>query len=338
MYVYLKHIHNSALRGRDLVKHILTFSRKEDSELTIVQFHQAIKEVLELIKPTMPSNIKIRSNIDKNSGGVMADLAQIHQIFINLCINAEHAMRKEGGTLEVNLESVRLDARISATHNGLEEGDYLKLSVSDTGHGMSKKVMEQIFQPFFSTKIAEEGTGLGLATVHGIVSSLGGDIIAKSEPEMGTTFVVYLPEIKNIVTEKKPHSIEIPGGSERILYVDDEEDIVGSVQEMLENLGYEVITKTNSLEALEIFKNDPQKFDLVITDQTMPDMTGDVLARKILQIRPEIPVTLCTGFSHTITAEKAKALGIQEFIMKPFVTTHFANTVRKVLDQNKKNK
>ena len=335
-YAYLKHILNSALRGRDLVKHILSFSRKKESELTIVQLPQAVKEVLELIKPTMPSTIKIRSNIDANSGGVMADLAQIHQIFINLCINAEHAMRKKGGVLGVNLESVHIDARFSAIHFHLKEGDYLKLTVSDTGHGMSKKVIKQIFKPFFSTKISEEGTGLGLATVHGIVLGLGGDIIVNSELGIGATFVVYLPEIKDIVTEKKTKYLTIPRGNERILFVDDEEDIVRGVQEMLENLGYEVITTTSSFEALEIFKKGPQKFDLVITDQTMPNMTGDVLARKLMQIRSEIPVILCTGFTHKITEKKANAIGIQEFIMKPFVTTHFANIVRKVLDQNKK--
>lgn len=332
-YASLNQVLDSALRGRELVKYILTFSRKTEQEVKLVQLPKAIKEVLKLIKPTIPSTIEICQNIDKNSGWVMADLAQIQQIFLNLCINAEHAMREKGGVLGVSLESVHINAGFNAIPTHLKEGAYLKLSVSDTGHGMSKEITEQIFKPFFTTKSAGEGTGLGLATVHGIVLSLEGGIIVNSELGKGSTFVVYLPKTKNALTKKSQKSIPIPRGNERILFVDDEEDLVSLGKKMLEGLGYSVVTKTNSMAALECFRTDPQLFDIVITDQTMPGMTGDVLARELMKLRPEIPVILYTGFSHTITPEKAKSIGIREFIMKPFLTSEIASTLRKVLDQ-----
>lgn len=332
-YTSLNQVLNSALRGRELVKHILTFSRKTEQEVKLVQLPKAIKEMLKLIKPTIPSTIEICQNIDKNSGWVMADLAQIQQLFLNLCINAEHAMREKGGVLRVSLESVHINAGFSTIPTHLKEGAYLKLTVSDTGHGMSKEITEQISKPFFTTKSAGEGTGLGLATVHGILLSLEGGIIVNSELGKGSTFVVYLPKTKNALTKKSQKSIPIPRGNERILFVDDEEDLVSLGKKVLEGLGYSVVTKTNSLAALECFRTDPQLFDLVITDQTMPGMTGDVLASELMKLRPEIPVILYTGFSHTITPEKAKSIGILEFIMKPFLTSEIASTLRNVLDQ-----
>jgi CheY-like chemotaxis protein len=200
---------------------------------------------------------------------------------------------------------------------------------------MSKAIMDRIFDPFFTTKGVGEGTGMGLATVHGIVLSHGGEIIVQSELKKGTTFHIYLPKSKDIEIQKKPQSTEILGGNERILFVDDEEDIVEYGKRLLESLGYEVVAKTNSLEALEIFKKNPQKFDIVITDQAMLNMAGDVLAKELMKIRPEIPVILCTGYSHTITAEKAISIGIREFLMKPFADGEIARTVRRILDQNK---
>ncbi len=334
-YADLKHVLDSGYRARDLVKQILTFSRQTEEEFINIQFSQAIKEALKLIRSTIPSTIEIRQNLDENSGTIKGDLTQIHQMIMNLCINAEHAMRKRGGVLEVNVESVHVDAAFANKHTYLKEGGYAKLTISDTGHGMNQAIMERIFDPFFTTKDVGKGTGMGLATVHGIVLSHGGEIIVQSELEKGTTFHIYLPKSEDIETQKKPQSKEILGGNERILFVDDEEGIVEYVKRLLESLGYEVVAKTNSLEALETFRKNPQKFDLVITDQAMLNMTGDVLAKELMQIRPEIPVILCTGYSHTITAEKAIAIGIREFLMKPFIDGDLARTVRKILDQNK---
>ena len=334
-YADLRHVLDSGFRARDLVKQILTFSRQTKEEFINIQLSQAIKEALKLIRSTIPSTIEIRQNLDENSGTIKGDLTQIHQMIMNLCINAEHAMRKRGGVLEVNVESVHVDVDFANKHTYLKEGAYAKLTISDTGHGMNQATMERIFDPFFTTKGVGEGTGMGLATVHGIVLSHDGEIIVQSELEKGTTFHIYLPKSEDIETQKKPQSKAIIGGNERILFVDDEEGIVGYVKRLLESLGYEVVAKTNSLEALETFRKNPQKFDLVITDQAMLNMTGHVLAKELMQIRPEIPVILCTGYSHTITAEKAIAIGIREFLMKPFIDGDLARTVRRILDQNK---
>jgi len=335
-YINLKNVLNSGLRAKDLVNQILTFSRKvEQKDSAIIPFASTIRKELKLIRQIIPSTIEIRQNLDENSVAVKGDLAQIQQMIMNLCINAEHAMREKGGVLEVNLKSVHLDAHFAKSHPSLKEGDYAKLSIRDTGHGMSPSTMERIFDPFYTTKIVGEGTGMGLSSVHGIVSGHEGEIMVQSELGKGTTFDIYLPKLKNIATKEKPQSLDFPGGNENILLVDDEEILVRFGQRLLEGLGYEVVSKTSSIEALEIFKKYPQKFDLVITDQTMPNMTGDVLARELMKIRPEIPVILCTGFSNTISKGEAQTLGIREFIMKPFVKHDMAQLVRKVLDQEK---
>jgi PAS domain S-box-containing protein len=331
-----KQILDSGLRARDLVKQILTFSLQGEHTLSAISLVPIMREALKFMRSSLPTNIEIRQNFDDESGTIKGDITQIHQIIMNLCVNAEHAMRPKGGVLEVNLEYVHLDSSFCAIHFRLNKGDYFKLKVSDTGHGMSKEIMDRIFDPFFTTKGVGEGTGMGLSTVHGIVLNHGGDIIVDSELGKGTTFNIYFPKSGDIEIAEKTESLTIPRGSERILFVDDEESVAKFGQDMLWDLGYKVLTKTNSLEALEIFKKDPHKFDLVITDQTMPIMTGEVLAKKLMQIRPEIPVILCTGFSHTITAKEALSMGIREFIMKPFINHDIAQLVRKVLDQDKK--
>ncbi len=332
----LKIVLNSGLRARDLVKQILTFSRQTEQELTSFHLSSAIKEALKLISSILPSTIEIRQNLDENSCAIKGNLTQIHQMMMNLCINAEHAMREKGGTLEIKLESVHLDTKFSAIHFRLKKGNYAKLTVSDTGHGMSEKIKERIFEPFFTTKGIGEGSGMGLSTVHGVVLSHGGDIMVNSELEKGTTFDIYLPTVEIGKTKEKPQPSAISRGNERILFVDDEEVIARGGKDMLGSLGYKVVAKTKSQEALETFKSDPNNFDLVITDQTMPNITGDVLAREILRIRPEIPVIICTGFSRAITAENAKAIGIRKIIMKPYVYSNVAQIIRKVLDQDKK--
>jgi CheY-like chemotaxis protein len=262
----------------------------------------------------------------------MSDPTQIHQLMMNLCTNAAHAMDETGGVLSVSLHKDNIDAEI-ASDLDVSPGPYLKLTVSDTGHGMTPEVMNRIFEPYFTTKELGRGTGLGLSVVHGIVKSHGGAIICKSVPGEGTTFDIYLPEL--VLGTKALESTKeesLPRGTERILYIDDEPALANLVEKMLSKLGYGITTMTSSLEALDLFKTRPETFDLVITDMTMPVMTGDKLAEKLMEIRPDIPVILCTGYSEHISSESAKTIGIREYIMKPLQKKLLAETVRKVLD------
>jgi CheY-like chemotaxis protein/anti-sigma regulatory factor (Ser/Thr protein kinase) len=251
---------------------------------------------------------------------------------MNLCVNAGHAMREKGGLLDVSLVNVELDSDYTDNHPDLKPGPYLNLTVSDTGNGMHPEVLERIFNPFFTTKEKEEGTGMGLAVVHGIAKSHGGTITVYSEPEKGSVFNVFLPVIKERLELEKRLDKPIPKGTECILFIDDEEALVDVGKRILESLGYEVVTRTSSIEALELFKAQSDKFDLVITDLTMPKMTGDELAVKLLRIKPDIPIVLCTGFSAMIDEEKAKAMGMRAFVFKPILIRDIAETIRKVLD------
>ena len=251
---------------------------------------------------------------------------------LNLVTNAAHAMREEGGTLKVSLVQEDLDSETAAQYTGLNPGSYLKLTVGDTGSGIDDETMERIFEPYFTTKAPGEGTGMGLAVIHGIVKNYGGDITVESESGKGATFNVYLPRIEADVPPVAEASDQLPKGSERIIFVDDEKGAVDAIQPMLENLGYNVTPRTSSIEALEAFRNNPERFDLVITDQTMPNMTGKDLAKELMSIRPDIPIILCTGFSEQIDEKKAKAMGISAFVMKPIVMRDIANTIREVLD------
>jgi len=319
-------------RARDLVKQILAFSRQGGEEIKPVQIHLIVNEILKLLRPTLPTTIEIRQNIT-STGTVMADPTQIHQVIMNLCTNAYHAMQEKGGVLEVSLTDVELDSDYTAKHLDTHPGPYLKLTVSDTGHGMEKKVLNRIFDPYYTTKEKTGGTGMGLAVVHGIVKSHGGVISVYSEPGKGSTFNVFLPRTESAEGVVEPEEIiPLPTGKERILFIDDEPFIVDIGKGMLEHLGYTVVTRTSPIEALEAFKAQPDKFDLVITDMTMPKMTGDELAKELMAIRPDIPIILCTGFSELINEEKAKAMGIRAFVMKPVVQREMANAVRKALD------
>jgi CheY-like chemotaxis protein len=263
----------------------------------------------------------------------MADPTKIHQISMNLCTNAGHAMGDQDGVLELKLVDVMLEADLSAKYPELKPGPYLELSVSDTGHGIPAHIIERIFDPFFTIKSKGEGTGMGLSVVHGIVASYGGPITASSEPGKGSTFKVYLPAVER---SKAPVSIAeepIATGTERILFIDDEKAIVNIGKQMLESLGYKITTRTSSIEALELFKAKADSFDLVITDMTMPNMTGDKLARELIRIKPEIPVILCTGYSARINREQTMAMGIRGFLSKPVLKRDFAENIRKVLDE-----
>jgi len=323
----------AANRAKELVRQILTFSRQSEQEPKALQISLVVKEALKLIRATLPTTIEIRQNIKKESGMVLADPTQMHQVVMNLCTNAAHAMLGKGGELEVSVVNVDLDATSVVQYPGMKPGRYVRLTVSDTGHGMDHEAMSRIFEPYFTTKEKGVGTGLGLAVVHGIVQSCGGRIVVYSEPGKGTTFHICLPRIDVKAGEATEPLEALPKGNERIMFVDDEETLRNVAQEMLEYLGYKVVVKPNGTEALETFRSQPDGFDLIITDQTMPHMTGEMLARELLRIKPDIPIILCTGYSAVITEKKAKGVGIREFVMKPLVLRDLAVTVRRVVDK-----
>lgn len=332
----LEQVLKAGYRGKDLVKQIITFSRRRDEERRPMRISPIVKEALKLLRASLPTTIDIRQSIKTQSGMVLADPTQIHQVLMNLISNAAYAMREKGGVLEVSLTDVDIyPDDVTPPHPDLKPGPYLKLTVSDTGHGIEHAIMERIFDPFFTTKRPGEGTGMGLAVVHGIVKSYGGAILVDSEPGKGSIFDVFFPRIEGNLLPEVDSAAAMPTGNEHILFVDDEEALTDMVQQMLERLGYGVVVKTSSLEALEVFKVQPDQFDLVITDQTMPHMAGVDLAKELMRIRPEIPIILCTGFSEVISAEEAKTLGIREFLMKPFATRVLAETIRRVLDSKK---
>ena len=324
----------AAHRAGNLVKQILTFSRQVDQKLKPLKIQTVIREALKLIRSSLPSTIEINQNITDTCGLVMADATQIHQVAMNLMTNAFHAMEDQGGRLDVTLKEINLDMD-DLKDPAMLPGSYVCLTVADTGSGIDKSVIDRIFEPYFSTKKKDKGTGLGLAMVHGIVKSYGGDIRIYSEPGKGSEFHLYLPVIQTQDETKETRVISpVEGGKERILLVDDEEQIVRMSQQMLERLGYHVTARTSSIETLEAFRAAPDKFDLVITDTTMPNMTGIELARKLMEIRSDIPIIICTGFSEKISSDKARAMGIRGYVMKPVVKSELAKRIREVLDQS----
>ncbi len=332
LYTNLENILKAGERAADLVRQILTFSRQAETEKKPLQMSVIVEEALTLLRSSLPATIQIQKNFEDNLHNILADATQIHQIVINLCANAAHAMRHHGGILEVSLENVALNTGALAPYEDLPAGAYLKLTVSDAGHGMTPDIMDSIFDPYFTTKEPGQGTGMGLAVVHGIVKGNHGGITVQSEPEIGSTFNIYLPAI-DVQPKVEPELSEpLPSGSERILFIDDDPHLVEIIQEILESLGYTVVTVTSGIEALDLFRSDSQKFDLVITDMTMPKMTGDQLSKELLKIRNDIPIILCTGYNDMISSRKAKEIGIREFLMKPLVTRELAHVIRKVLD------
>lgn len=322
----------AARRASKLVKQILTFSRQGEQDLRPLQVQVVIKEALKLLRASIPTSIKIKDSIDSTCGSVLADPTQIHQIVMNLCTNAYHAMRETGGVLAVSLAPVVLGA--DEMKKGLLAGAYVEMKVSDTGHGMAQLTIDKIFDPYFTTKAKGEGTGLGLSVVHGIVTSFGGQIRVYSEPGKGTTFEIYLPVIESrSVMAEIDVATPLPRGEERILLVDDEKSIVRLERMMLEDLGYQVKGFTECEKALKEIRTQSEKIDLVITDMYMPNLTGIQLAQKVLNVRKDMPVILCSGFSEWITEEKAMAAGVHAYIMKPIVKSKLAHVVRKVLDK-----
>lgn len=328
----------AVMRARDLVRQILTFSRREDQQRRVLELQPIIGESLKLLRASLPANIAIRQQLDSNCGPVLADLTQIQQVILNLGTNAAQAMEEKGGVLEVSLR--RVEIALEEEGKGLPlAGAYACLTVKDTGSGMDAATQERIFEPYFTTKEQGKGTGLGLALVHGIVKSHGGQVTLHSEPGRGTTFRVYLPLAERPSAD--PGSLpalenhDLPRGDERVLVIDDEEKIVALLTRLLNHLGYKVVGRTDSRAALDLFARDPRAFDLVISDQTMPGLSGDELARALRKIRPDLPLIICTGFSPRMTEEQAIREGIQGYIMKPFRVEQIASLVRRVLDANR---
>ena len=343
----LEEIRSASLRAKDVVRHILSFARKSVTERRPVQISPIIEGSLKLLRSSIPSTIEIRQNISCEYDTILADPTQINQVLMNLCTNASHAMREEGGVLEVSLhnldfelpitdlkdEETRSEIQDRKSKMDLEPGRYVKLLVSDTGPGIDPGIIERIFDPYFTTKGLGEGTGMGLSVVHGIVKNHGGAVTVKSVLGKGTVFEVFFPLTEAEAEPEDKETGALPTGNEKILFVDDEASLVKMSRRMLERLGYRVETKTNPIEALGLVRSKPDRFDLVITDMTMPQMTGDKLAKEILSIRPDMPIILCTGFSEKIDDAKAKDLGISKYIEKPLVMPNFPIAVRNVLDE-----
>lgn len=330
----LTEVRKASGRAKDLVAHILAFSRQGEMARTPVNVSPIIKETLKMLRASLPTTIEIKQTLGQDLGKIQADPTQIHQVLMNLCTNAAHAMREKGGVLEVSLVQVRLKDESILRTFALAPGNYLKLTVRDTGQGIEPLILAKVFDPFFTTKNRGEGTGLGLSVVHGIVTSHGGGIDVQSVPGEGTSFILYFPVLESVSeTVDAAVSDAPPTGRERVLLVDDEAALIEMGERILVYLGYQVTSRTSSIEALELFRNQPDNFDLVITDYTMPNMTGGELAKAILAIRPDMPIVLCTGFSEVFTEEKAQELGIKGYVMKPISIHDLAKICRNVLDQ-----
>ena len=330
----LQEVYAAGKRAKDLVRQILAFARQSEEELKPIQVDMIATEVLKLIRSSIPTTIEIKQNVESDSL-IMGNATQIHQILMNLFTNAAHAMEDKGGILEFSLKDVVMDRGVNREKQDLKPGNYIEIKVSDTGTGIPPKIINSIFEPYFTTKGPGEGTGMGLAMVHGIVESCGGNISVDSTPGEGTTFTIYLPITRKRQEHRPYEPGDLPSGTERILFIDDEAPIAKMGSQVLERLGYSVTTRTSSVEALELFRAKPNEFDLVISDMTMPNMTGDVLAVELMTIRPDLPVILCTGYSKKISDENAAEIGIKAFAYKPIVKADLARTVRKVLDEAK---
>jgi PAS domain S-box-containing protein len=332
----LQQVLTAGKRAKDLVQQILAFSRKTLTARTPITLHMLVTEALVLLRASLPSTIPIRTHLAEDAGAVLADATQLHQVLLNLCANAAYAMRMTGGVLEVQLEAVEVEAPLAVIQATLQPGSYVRLMVRDTGQGMAPDVVERIFEPYFTTKPPGEGSGIGLAVVHGIITHHEGGIAVTSAPGHGTTVTVYLPRLAEAeaAPDRPPQAEELlPGGTERLLFVDDEPAMAALGHEVLTRLGYQVVVCRSSQEALDTFRATSPPFDLVITDQTMPELTGDALAQALRQLRPDLPVVLCTGFSHTLEADRARASGVNALVMKPWDVQNLAQTIRRVLDQ-----
>jgi len=331
----INEIRTASLRARDVVKQLLSFGRKTDPKKRPVKFVRIVEDALKFLRSSIPASIEIHQNIPNDTDDtIFADSSQINQVMINLFTNAAHAMEDAGGVITIGIENICLDQISTPFYPDLAPGDYVKLTVSDTGTGIDHEIKDRIFDPYFTTKEVGKGTGIGLSVVHGIVKSHNGAIWVDSKFGEGTTFSILFPVAEEEAVIETEPADKFPTGNERILIVDDEESMVDIGRRRLERLGYQVEARTNPIEALEHFRADPDQFDLVITDMTMPHITGDRLVKEILKIRPDIPTILFTGFSEKIDEEKAKKIGVREYIEKPFDKDKLSRLVRKVLDHS----
>ena len=331
---YLREVMTAAQRAKDLTAQILTFSRQAEVEPRPMRLSNVIRETVKLIRASLPTTIAIEELI-RSKSPIIADPTQMHQVVMNLATNAAHAMERDGGRLTITLEDIDLaaDGRVIEGMEGVSR--VVQLMVRDTGQGMPSSVLDRIFDPYFTTKVKGKGTGMGLAVVHGIIKSYGGEIQVESQPDQGTTFRVMLPaaDIRREDGRHGRHSDDTAGGSESILLVDDEPQIVNLLQVMLSSMGYRVSAYTDSVEAVRAFEANPREFNLVLTDMTMPGITGQELARRVLHVRPELPVVLATGFSERINEEKARRIGIRKFLYKPILRQDLAQALREALEE-----
>jgi two-component system cell cycle sensor histidine kinase/response regulator CckA len=334
---HLEQIIKGSQRAAELVRQILTVSRQYEYEKKPLQICVVVKEVLKLIRATIPAFVEIREDINCESI-ILADPSQIHQIIMNLCTNAYQSMPDTKGTLSVVLKNIKITEKDSFSGFDIKPGDFLKLEISDTGKGMDKHTLEKVFDPYFTTKEIGKGTGLGLALVHGIVQEHKGFIQVDSEPGKGSCFRIFFPVVEKkteSVTPMVSKTLKLSTGTESIMVVDDEKSIRCSTRELLEDCGYKVSVFLNGREAFDDFQRNPDKYDLIITDMTMPEMTGDILARKILEIKPGLPIILCTGYSDRITQDQVYKIGIMRYIQKPLINDDIAVIIRDVLDEKK---
>jgi len=327
----VEQINSAAVRGKDLVQQILTFSRQVDFDKKPLRLDQVVTEVMKLMRASFPSNIEIKQELDKECGTVLADSTQMHQIIMNLCTNAYHAMMGNGGILTVRLDKQKVGTKQFNGSAKMQKGTYLRLIITDTGHGMDKQTVERIFEPFFTKK--EVGSGLGLSVVHGIVSNNKGTIVVESEPGEGSSFIIYLPQHSETYVEEKEIQQELKKGKGSILFVDDEKEITFMGKRMLESLGYTVDIKTDSEEALRVFRKYPDKYDLLVTDQAMPKLMGTELIGELKQIRPELKTIIITGYQESIPANAMEQYGIADIISKPLILSEFSELIGKVLNQ-----
>jgi len=328
----IERVVKGADRAKELINQILTFSRRGEFEMAPLHLDAIVEDALKLIVASAPGNVEIQYDIAPDCPPVLGDPSQLHQVVMNLCTNAFSAMKKDGGVLSARLETFEVDSKFTRHRTNPFKGKYVKLRIGDTGGGMDAKTLERIFEPFYTTRGVGEGTGMGLATVHGVVASHGGEIFVDSKLGEGTTFDIYLPQTAEVVEEEGAEDETVPTGSERILFVDDEEEIGHLASQILQKAGYSVTTETDSQEALERFRNGPEDFDLVITDQAMPRLYGLKLAEEILKIRPGFPIILISGFADSITLESVQEKGIRDYIMKPLVGPELAQAIRHALD------
>ncbi len=329
----LEQIDRASLRAAALVQQILTFSNNREQERTVMNLKPSLKEAAKMLRSTLPPSVEIRSQFDSDCPCVLADAGQIQQVILNLATNSGHAMKEKGGVLDISLNAIQVDEEIASRNPDLHPGPYLLLTVSDSGHGMDAATLERIFEPFFTTKPQGEGSGLGLSVVHGIVKSHEGAINVYSEVGRGTSFNIYLPEAKGSEpAQTERFSRSFPRGSgEHILFVDDEPGLIDIGKRMLERLGYKVTTANSGGAALELIRTKSKTFDCIITDFTMPDMSGIALARETRVLIPAMPIILMSGYCGVLTAEALRAQGIQELILKPFTPQALAEALRRVL-------